>query len=100
MLAAPTVWEGGALLASFSRSVGAPPRVYTRAALSASVEISVHVQWFNGCHQYVMCALRETGSLPSAWIFVECILTGTRQKDLLPSVSRKTHGNDKTLCKR
>ena len=38
--------------------------------------------------------LRETGDLPSARVFAECILSGTRQRPCLPS-ARKIHSANK-----
>ena len=48
--------------------------------------------------------LQETGSLPSVFIFAECISSDTRQTSSLPSAAKKTLGKiialgKQTLCR-
>jgi hypothetical protein len=55
-------------------------------------------------HAMCSCAwcklLPEFGSLPSAIFFVECFISGTRQRSSLPSATQKTLSKRKHSAKR
>jgi hypothetical protein len=55
--------------------------------------------WRNNSHdsKYYIRALRQTVSLPSAWVFAERYLSGARQRPPLPSAglsAKNALGND------